>query len=471
MGKLENTTTLTPKQRALLELRLKERREAASACEVANRTSGRQSLVGANDDENLILADSVDSVDRLLAKFYGMFPWPWQPMKFDFLEDTDFETDMLNQDIGDWTRSRIPSGAQIWVAGCGTNQALHTALKFPNASVTGSDISAKSLEICGANARQLDISNLTLIEESINHVTYEDRFDYVVCTGVIHHNADPKASLQKLARSLKPDGVLELMVYNRYHRIVTSAFQKAVRIFGENEESIDFQSELFLAKTMAENFPVKEVLEKAFIQYMEWSESDLADLLIQPVEHSYTVESLETLASACGLELLIPCISLYAKSLASALLWNLEFRDHQLQLLYDSLPDSRRWQITNLMLHEKSPLLWFSAQRKDSPHRRRTEKQVCEEFLDTVFEKNKTAQRSFIRQDDGTYGLSPNSVPYPLAAPETSVREVFQSVDGKAPMLGILGRIGIEPSFQTVNKLRNRLATSAFPYLKSVRPE
>ncbi|HEX8189888.1 MAG TPA: class I SAM-dependent methyltransferase [Pyrinomonadaceae bacterium] len=451
-------STLSAKQRALLELRLRRRRDQAP-------------LPVKSDDENLLLAASVERVDELLSKFYGRFPWPWPAMKFDYLEDLYFETAMLNQDVGSWRHRALPRDPEIWVAGCGTNQAIHTALRFRNGRVVGSDVSARSLEICGRNARAVGLTNLELKEESINHVPYRERFDYVACTGVIHHNADPRATLEKIAAALRPDGVLELMVYNRFHRLITSSFQKAVRIFGEGRaEAADFDAELALARKIVGSISVRKTLERAFIQFMDFSESDFADLLIQPVEHSYTVESLADLAADCGLELVAPCISPYAKNLATYM-WNLSFDDPELQGRYDALPDARRWQVTNLLLSDKSPLLWFYLRRRDSGRWGKTEAEVNEEFLSARFEKTRTTQRSYIRADEATYRPSPAAVPYPLAAPDESVRPVFEAADGRLTMREVLARAGVAPTFGAVSEIRTKLTTAAFPYLRSVTEE
>ncbi|HKN83723.1 MAG TPA: class I SAM-dependent methyltransferase, partial [Pyrinomonadaceae bacterium] len=354
-----NVATLSPQQRAVLELKLQARRQ----------NGGRApAVVESNDEENRVLTESQDSVDGLLAKFYRRFPWPWQPIKFDYLEDADFGINMLNQDLGDFSHRTVPRNAKIWVAGCGTNQALHTALKFPNASVVGSDLSSKSLELCAKNARELGVTNLEVREESLNHVPYKQQFDYVISTGVIHHNADPRVTLEKLSTALKPGGIMELMVYGRYQRITTSTFQKAIRVFGEQRGGeIDFDADFATAKKIAKALPKGSMLEQAFVhtQYMDWSDSDFADLFIHPCEHSYTVESLEDLAESCGLEYVAPCISHYGKSVNTAFSWNMEFGDEELQSSYDALPDSRRWQVTNLLLFDKSPLLWFYLRHND----------------------------------------------------------------------------------------------------------
>lgn len=463
-----NVASLSPQQRAILELKLQAKRQNGGRA--TSETNGNGVIVHNSDDENRVLTESQDSVDGLLAKFYRRFPWPWQPIKFDYLEDTEFGSSMLNQDIGDFTHRTVPRDAKIWVAGCGTNQALHTALKFPHASVIGSDLSSKSLELCAKNAKELGVTNLEVREESLNHVPYKQQFDYVISTGVIHHNAEPKTTLEKLSEALKPGGIMEMMVYNRYQRITTSTFQKAIRIFGEQRGgAIDFDADFSVAKKIAKGLPKGSMLEQAFVhtQYMDWSDSDFADLFIHPCEHSYTVESLGDLAATCGLEYVAPCVSLYAKSVSTAFSWNMEFDDQELQSLYDALPDEHRWQVTNLLLFDKSPLLWFYLRHNDDPTPRKTEQQIVREFLDTTFVKNRTTQRSFIRNGDEHYQLSNSSVPYPLAAPHASVKPIFEMVDGQTPMRDIFASLGIDMSFQSVNLARIRLTTSAFPYLKA----
>jgi SAM-dependent methyltransferase len=424
------------------------------------------------DDENLVLAESADSVDEVLSKFYGRYPWPWQAMKFDYLSDPDLETVLLNQDLGDWEHKRIPERPKVWVAGCGTNQALMTALRFPKGTVIGTDVSEKSLELCRNAARDAGVTNLELRLESINKAGYEAEFDYVICTGVIHHNAHPEVSLERLARALKPDGILELMVYNRFHRTLTSAFQKTIRILTRTSGGQpDFESGLALAKKLLANFPVENHMSEWLAELTDRPEADLADLLIQPVEHSYTVASLSAMAEGCGLEMLQPCITLYVKLRLLNTTWNMEFADAELQSRYDALPDLDRWQVSNLLLHEKTPLLWFFLQRRDGAHPRKTEREIDEEFMDGVFEKVGAQQGSFIKGGDGIFKPSKRAVAFPLSPPEESVRTIFKEVDGQTSMREIFRKLKIEPTVQNINKARRALTTVASPYLRAVRRE
>ena len=197
------------------------------------------------------------------------------------------------------------------------------------------------------------------------------------------------------------------------------------------------------------------------------ADAEFADLLINPLEHSYTVASLEALAASCGLEILMPCISTFAKFTSPAIDWNMRFENRELQTAYDSMPDTRRWQVTNLLLHEQSPLLWFYLQRTDSGHQRNTEQQLCDQFLSRAFKKTAAKQATYIRNED-QWARAPQATPYPLEQPDAAFDEIYRLADGDN-----MGRIfryaGIEPTFQTVNQARIKLTTSSFPYLRAVK--
>ncbi|MFZ0319874.1 MAG: class I SAM-dependent methyltransferase [Candidatus Sulfotelmatobacter sp.] len=444
----------------------KPRARAVSSPADSHHTSAAHA--GDNDAENTALAKSSPAVDELLGDFYGTYPWPWQPTTFSYINDPRLEAAMVNQDIGDWKHNRLTENSAIWVAGCGTNQALHTALKFPLGTVIGSDVSSPSLDLARANAGKLGIANLTLRQESINQVGYQEQFDYIISTGVIHHNADPKATLERLSLALKPGGILELMVYNRCHRLLNTSFQKAIRIFGEHEKTLNFESDFLLARTLANNFPVRNQMSGLLAETRTAPDAEFADLLIHPLEHSYTVESLEVLAANCGLEILMPCISTYGKFKSPTIDWNLHFENRELQNAYDAMPDTRRWQVSNLLLYEQSPLLWFYLQRVDSGRSRKSEQQICNEFLSRSFKKSAAKQATYIRNED-VWALAPQAVPYPLEQPDAAVDEIYRLADPDNAMGRIFKYLGIEPTFQAVNRARVKLTTSSFPYLKAVK--
>ena len=419
-----------------------------------------------NDEENLLLANSTESVDSINKEFYEKFQYPWPPQSFDCPVDHCFETIMLNQSMGSWDQTAVPPEPKIWVAGCGTNQAIFTALRFPRASILGTDLSSKSLETSAQIAKQLNISNLTLKEESINNTRYEDEYDYIICTGVVHHNSDPKVPLRRLAVALKPTGVLEIMVYNRYRRILTSALQKAVRSFSSPNGGLDFASEMDIVTRLMNGWQSRNGMAEYLDSVRHLPESGLADAVLQPVEHSYTIESFNELSANCNLELLGPYISPQDKTRRSCL-WNMEFNDPFLQSQYDTLPDLRRWQVTNLIMLEQSPMIWFYLQREDSPRRRKTEKELCEEFLELEFVKCETQKIKYDKTVENRYVLNSRPVPYPSPHTDDLCRKIIKLVETRSfkQMREIFQALGIKQEFSTVNKLRLALTTTAYPYL------
>jgi SAM-dependent methyltransferase len=421
------------------------------------------------DKFNIMGALSQAGVDEANREFYGRITYPWPQMTYPSYADPYVGTVFLNQELGDWTHTRVPARPRIWVAGCGSNQATLTALKFPRAEIVATDISAPSLAACEANLSQLNIRNVRLHEQSINDAGFKEEFDYVICTGVIHHNADPSAPLGKLAASLRPGGVLELMVYNYYHRILTTAYQKAMRhLFGDSTTDLDEQ--LDVTRALMNDFPVENTMHYYLRQQKDESREYLADSFLQPVEHSYTVESFVELAEAAGLEVLLPGMSVFDKD-AGRLAWNIEFRDPDAARRYDALPDYERWQVSNLLLVERSPTIYFYVQRRDSGFPRKSEKDVCREFLETRFERYGTTVNNYVGTD-GVYKLSPAPVPHPSPRLpiEQTARHVFKWADHDRTIREILEELNIEPTFQTVNGLRAHLTTPLFPYLKAAAP-
>jgi SAM-dependent methyltransferase len=421
-------------------------------------------------DDNLSLSSTPQTVDRMNREFYGRFPFPWRPKSVDSTSDPDFSQIMLNQNLGDWTHQMIPAEPHIWVAGCGTNQAAITAVHFPRAAVRGSDVSETSLGICQATAQDLGCKNLELCNESINQSDYEQRFDYIICTGVIHHNADPEATLGKLARALKPAGVLELMVYNRYHRILTSAFQKGVRLLAQTESQPDFQKELSVTRALANDFPGQGLMRQFVNNFKQAPDPQIADALIQPVENSYTVDTLEEMARRCDLELLAPSPNAMSNVLdgVSQATWNLRFSQADLQKEYDKLPDSCRWQITNLLLCESSPMLWFYLRRKDSPRKRSTEQQICDSFLRTRFKANAVSRHAYVLSQDNKYMHVKSALPYPGLPSKPHLRQIVEAMAMGLPMGRTLESLRISRDFTTVNDLRLRLTPSVNPFLRSI---
>jgi SAM-dependent methyltransferase len=422
-----------------------------------------------SDEQNLAKVESREGVDRLNGQFYGRFPYPWRPESFHFPVDPTLAGKMLAQDLGDFAHSRPPP-RRIWVAGCGTNQAIFLALHYPEAQVTGSDLSVTSLDLCARTAKAMGLGNLELKRETILEAPYREAFDLVVCTGVIHHTGDPPGALAKLGAALKQDGAMELMVYNRFHRILTSAVQKAIQLLAGGARKADIETEIALANELVQSFPAGSLTAQFLAQMKGRPEAMVADTLVQPVEFSYTVESLAAMARDCGLEIVAPCPNNHDKA-AGRLSWNMAWSSPKLRDRYEALPDLERWQVTNLLMAEASPMLWFYLQRRDSRFSRRSEREMNEAFLDARFRKTNALQNYYAAQGDGGYAVSSRQVPYSATRRDAVIGRLFDRVDESRTIGEFLREIGVQQPATVAGQARLQLATSGFPFLEAVQSD
>lgn len=422
------------------------------------------------DAFNAELARDAEVVDRINSEFYGKILFPWAPATLERLASPTHAIKMVGHDVGRYAEGILPlRGARIWAAGCGTNQALVTALRFPTAQVVGSDLSAESLALCRTTADAVGVRNLELRHESINGVEYRDEFDLVVCTGVVHHNADPETPVRRLRDAVKPAGLVEFMVYNRYHRIQTTAFQKALRALARgSSDAVDVEREAALARSLIRSFDVECEMKRFLSEFEGLPDAHFADALLQPVEYSYTVASLDQLLRRCGLELWAPLTDAFSRSFGETD-WNLDFADASLQQRYEALPDVARWQVTNLLRGETSPMLWFYLRRDDSPYGSDCEAEAerCRRFAETRFRPTRTLKQLYRRDAAGGYAASGKARPFPGIPSDPRARAVYEALDPEAPLADAIDRAGLDRRLPTLSHLRGHLATTGYPYLEA----
>jgi hypothetical protein len=215
------------------------------------------------------------------------------------------------------------------------------------------------------------------------------------------------------------------------------------------------------------SLPAESAAAEHVAQFQGQPDARVADSLLQPVEYSYTVESLSALAASCGLEIVTYHVSEWDKA-DDRVCWNMRWTDRDLQARYDALPDLTRWQISNLLMAEQSPMLWFYLQRADSGRPIKSEPQIVGEFLDRRFRRTQSTQRCYILQDNGEYRLSAKQVPYVGMPASGPYRQLLDLCDGRLTMREAFQQCGTTPDFENASRTRVFLATSAFPFLMAV---
>jgi SAM-dependent methyltransferase len=187
----------------------------------------------------------------------------------------------------------------ILIAGCGTSQAAKHALRWPAATVTGIDISETSVQCTEELKRKHSISNLQVHQLPIDGVSkLGTTFDQIVCTGVLHHLADPDAGLAALRGALKPHGAMHLMLYAPYGRAGIYMLQDFCRRVGIRPTDQGIGDLISALQALPPGHPLETVLREApdFQQ-----PAALADALLHPQDRAYSVPQLLDFVERAGL--------------------------------------------------------------------------------------------------------------------------------------------------------------------------
>ncbi len=198
-----------------------------------------------------------------------------------------------------WPARSYREDLSILIAGCGTSQAAKHAMRWPAAQVTGIDFSATSVRSTEELKRKYNLDNLQVRQLPVERVNeLETNFDQIICTGVLHHLADPDAGLSALRGVLKPDGAMHLMVYAPYGRTGIYMLQEFCRRIGIHANDAEIRDLIDALKTLPPGHPLEGLLREApdFGQ-----EAALADALLHPQDRAYSVPQLFDFIERAGL--------------------------------------------------------------------------------------------------------------------------------------------------------------------------
>lgn len=195
-----------------------------------------------------------------------------------------------------WPEGRPRRDLRILSAGCGTNQAAILAYTNPECMVLGIDLSEASL----AHERHLKekhgLTNLKLEQLDLRQVA--GQFDYIMCTGVLHHMPDPDEGLRALATCLAPDGVLMVMLYSAHARHGIYLLQEVFRMLGVRQHTDGIEFVQRVLDELPEQHFVRTVVPKG----MRFDPSSIIDTFLHQRDVAYTVEQVLAFVRDAGLE-------------------------------------------------------------------------------------------------------------------------------------------------------------------------
>src|ERR1043165_556559 len=200
-----------------------------------------------------------------------------------------------------WPDKEYRADLDVLIAGCGTWQAAKYAIGHPKARVVGIDVSSTSLEHTERLKQHHDLKNLAVRQLAIENVAELDqRFDLIVCTGVLHHLVDPDTGLRALRSVLKPEGAMYLMVYAPYGRAGVYMIQEYCRRLDIGTSPEEIRDLMTVLSYLPENHPLLATQggARAFP-----NAHALADSVLNPRDRSYSVSELFDFVERNGLKL------------------------------------------------------------------------------------------------------------------------------------------------------------------------
>jgi len=254
-----------------------------------------------------------------------------------------------------WPHKRGVGKLDILSAGCGTNQAAYYAFRNPEWNVVGIDLSDSSIAHQQFLKEKHNLTNLTLKKFDLIKVkSLGLDFDFITCTGVLHHLPNPDEGLAALKSVLRPEGVMNLMVYGTSLRLGVYMLQEVFRILGFDQA----QSDVDIVKETIASLNHNHVLRR----YADTSEdlrydSGIVDTFLHTQDRSYSIRELFKFTQNAGLDFINWCDSIeYSLEHAvpkSHSLWR--------KINNQQLSTEDRYQICDLLVQNQGTHRWICA--------------------------------------------------------------------------------------------------------------
>ncbi len=175
---------------------------------------------------------------------YLDYPYPHRNPEDDKTRLLKIYGDYLGE-ISHWLfegKEDFKKGFRVLIAGGGTGDStvyLAEQLKDTDAEIVYLDFSKNSMKIAQERAKNRGLKNITWINDSILNVPdlKIGKFDYIQCSGVLHHLESPDAGLKVLSDSLTEKGGMGIMVYAQYGRTGVYQIQEIMRMVNEGVQS------------------------------------------------------------------------------------------------------------------------------------------------------------------------------------------------------------------------------------------
>lgn len=170
---------------------------------------------------------------KKIVDFYKVTPFPnYQGLenKFSFLKVIK-----CNPFLNDLKKT-IGFNKTFIEVGSGTSQLSISMAIGTNNLIVAMDPTFESLSLGKSFAKKNKINNVIFLNADIFDDIIEDNyFDFVWCSGVLHHTINSKKGFEVISRWVKPDGIIIIGVYNKIGRLLTNFRQLIYKLLGKTK--------------------------------------------------------------------------------------------------------------------------------------------------------------------------------------------------------------------------------------------
>ena len=165
------------------------------------------------------------------------------------------------------------------------------------------DLSTASRQICESRAKARGLRNIQFLTGSLLDLPSMPigEFDYIDCTGVLHHLPNPAAGMRALASVLQADGGMGVMLYGEYGRSGVYPLQELLRTLAP--PSMALEDRLAMAKRLIRFLPTTNLFRRNpyLNDHVTGGDAGLYDLLLHSCDRAFTVPDIGTMAADFGL--------------------------------------------------------------------------------------------------------------------------------------------------------------------------
>lgn len=281
------------------------------------------------------------TVSKIIQAQYQEYPYP--------LRDPESEKSRLISlmgstlaEINHWLfrgKESFENKFRVLVAGGGTGDAstfLALQLKATNAEIVYLDFSQASLEIAKKRAELWGLKNIRWVCDDILRLPELGlgKFDYIDCTGVLHHLASPLEGLKVLKEALNERGGMNIMLYGKYGRAAVYQVQKLLKIICQKAKTR--KEEIALARSVIDSLPKDHPYFGLSSALLEDTKTDAGfyDLCLHKQDTAYTIPEIHELVSQAGLHF----VDFFEPAQRRALAPELYIKDESILSLVRRLP-------------------------------------------------------------------------------------------------------------------------------------